>query len=46
MRRRNVFVLAETGSVWTVFVAGVAVFSGSHRDCKRYVAAQEWLTAA
>jgi len=40
------FVLAETGNHWTVFVGGVAVFTGSHRDCKRFVAAQEWLSAA
>jgi len=40
------FVIAETGRHWTVFVGGVAVFTGTHRECKRYVAAQEWLAAA
>ena len=45
-RSRSMFVLAETGNHWTVFVGGVAVFTGSHRDCKRFVAAQEWLSAA
>lgn len=40
------FVLAQTGDHWSVFVGGVAVYSGTHRDCKRYVAAQDWLNAA
>ena len=40
------FVLARTGNLWTVFQEGFAVFTGSHRDCKNWVAAQEWSAAA
>lgn len=40
------WVLAQTGNLWTVFHAGVAVFTGTHRDCKNWVASQEYAAAA